>query len=64
MKALGYGRAGDKDLTSEITRRLKRLIGRSGLTEWELNMLLGLIPIIPIYFIIIIEIIDGLAGLR
>jgi hypothetical protein len=64
MKALGYGRAGDKDLASEITRRLMRSIGRSGLTEWELNMLLGLIPIIPIYFIIIIEIIDGSSGLR
>jgi TrmH family RNA methyltransferase len=42
LKTLGYGRAGDKDLASEITRRLKRLVGRSGLTEWELNMLLGL----------------------
>lgn len=42
LKALGYARAGDKDLPSEIARNLKRLIGRSGLTEWELNMLLGL----------------------
>lgn len=42
LKALGYARKGDKDLAAEITRHLKRLIGRSGLTEWELNMLLGL----------------------
>jgi tRNA C32,U32 (ribose-2'-O)-methylase TrmJ len=42
LRTLGYGRAGDKDLAAEITRHLKRLIGRSGLTEWELNMLLGL----------------------
>ena len=58
LKALGYARKGDKDLAAEITRHLKRLAGRSGLTEWELNMLLGLctrvektrgrIPIIPI----------------
>jgi TrmH family RNA methyltransferase len=42
LKSLGYGPAGDKDLAAEITRHLKRLVGRSGLTEWELNMLLGL----------------------
>jgi TrmH family RNA methyltransferase len=42
LKTLGYGRAGDKDLAAEITRHLKRLVGRSGLTDWELNMLLGL----------------------
>jgi len=42
LKALGYARKGDKDLAAEITRHLKRLVGRSGLTEWELNMLLGL----------------------
>jgi TrmH family RNA methyltransferase len=42
LKALGYARQGDKDLAAEITRNLKRLFGRSGLTRWELNMLLGL----------------------
>lgn len=42
LQLLGYGRKGDKDLKSEISRNLKRLIGRAGLTEWELNMLLGL----------------------
>ncbi len=42
LQLLGYGRKGDKDLGAEIVRNLKRLIGRAGLTEWELNMLLGL----------------------
>jgi TrmH family RNA methyltransferase len=42
LHSLGYARAGDKDLPAEITRHLKKLLGRSGLTEWELNMLLGL----------------------
>jgi TrmH family RNA methyltransferase len=42
LRSLGYAPAGDKDLPVEITRHLKRLVGRSGLTEWELNMLLGL----------------------
>jgi tRNA C32,U32 (ribose-2'-O)-methylase TrmJ len=42
LQALGYGRAGDKDLPAEISRHLRRLCGRAGLTEWELNMLLGL----------------------
>jgi TrmH family RNA methyltransferase len=42
LQLLGYGRKGNKDLRAEIARNLKRLIGRAGLTEWELNMLLGL----------------------
>jgi len=42
LKTLGYARVGDKDLPAEITRHLKRLLARSGLTVWELNMLLGL----------------------
>ncbi|MGB7297304.1 MAG: RNA methyltransferase [Candidatus Aminicenantales bacterium] len=42
LQLLGYGRKGDKDLKAEIARNLRRLIGRAGLTEWELNMLLGL----------------------
>jgi TrmH family RNA methyltransferase len=42
LRSLGYARKGDKNLPIEITRHLKRLIGRSGLTAWELNMLLGL----------------------
>ncbi|MBN2408225.1 MAG: RNA methyltransferase [Candidatus Aminicenantes bacterium] len=42
LQILGYGRKGDKDLNADIARNLRRLIGRAGLTEWELNMLLGL----------------------
>ena len=42
LRSLGYARAGDKDLSAEIARHLQKLLGRSGLTEWELNMLLGL----------------------
>ena len=42
LQLLGYGRKGDKNLKAEIARNLKRLIGRAGLTEWELSMLLGL----------------------
>ncbi|HUU38773.1 MAG TPA: RNA methyltransferase [Candidatus Desulfaltia sp.] len=42
LQLLGYGRKGDKDLKTEIGRNLKHLFGRAGLTEWELNMLLGL----------------------
>jgi TrmH family RNA methyltransferase len=42
LQLLGYGRKGDKDLKAEIARNLRRLLGRGGLTEWELNMLLGL----------------------
>jgi len=42
LRSLGYSRAGDKDLPAEITRHLQKLLSRSGLTVWELNMLLGL----------------------
>jgi TrmH family RNA methyltransferase len=42
LQLLGYGRKGDMDLKAEIVRNLKRLTGRAGLTQWELNMLLGL----------------------
>jgi TrmH family RNA methyltransferase len=42
LSSLGYARKGNKDLPIEIARHLKRLVGRSGLTAWELNMLLGL----------------------
>jgi len=42
LQFLGYGRKGDMDLNAEIGRNLRRLFGRSGLTEWELSMLLGL----------------------
>ncbi len=42
LQLLGYARKGDKNLKAEIVRNLKRLIGRAGLTEWELSMLLGL----------------------
>jgi tRNA C32,U32 (ribose-2'-O)-methylase TrmJ len=42
LRSLGYASAGDKDLPAEIARHIQKLLGRSGLTEWERNMLLGL----------------------
>ncbi|OGD19329.1 MAG: hypothetical protein A2W03_18550 [Candidatus Aminicenantes bacterium RBG_16_63_16] len=42
LDILGYGKKGDRDLRSDIMRSIKRLVGRAGLTEWELNMLFGL----------------------
>ncbi len=42
LRRLEYGQKGDQKLAADILRNLKRLFGRSGLTPWELNMLLGL----------------------
>jgi TrmH family RNA methyltransferase len=42
LRLLDYKPKGSKDLEMDIRRNLKRLIGRAGLTEWELNMLYGL----------------------
>jgi len=42
LKLLAYIPRGDRDLEKQIMRNLKHLIGRSGLTEWELKMLYGI----------------------
>jgi TrmH family RNA methyltransferase len=42
LRRLEYGQKGDRKLAADILRSLKRLFGRSGLTPWELSMLLGL----------------------
>jgi TrmH family RNA methyltransferase len=42
LRRLEYGQKGDQKLAADILLNLKRLFGRSGLTPWELNMLLGL----------------------
>jgi tRNA C32,U32 (ribose-2'-O)-methylase TrmJ len=42
LKLLEYIPRGDRDLEKKIMKNLKHLIGRSGLTEWELNMICGI----------------------
>jgi TrmH family RNA methyltransferase len=42
LKLLAYIPRGDRDLEKQIIRNMKHLIGRAGLTEWELNMLYGI----------------------
>lgn len=42
LDVLGYGKKGDRDLRADILRNVRRLIGRAGLTEWELGMIHGL----------------------
>ena len=42
LELLEYIPRGDRDLGKQILRNLKHLIGRSGLTEWELNMIYGI----------------------
>lgn len=42
LKLLEYIPRGTRDLEKTIMRNLKRLIGRAGLTEWELKMLYGI----------------------
>jgi tRNA C32,U32 (ribose-2'-O)-methylase TrmJ len=42
LKLLEYIPRGDRDLEKKIMKNLKHLIGRSGLTEWELKMLYGI----------------------
>jgi len=42
LKLLEYAPRGDSDLEHTIMRNLKHLIGRAGLTEWEVKMIHGL----------------------
>jgi tRNA/rRNA methyltransferase len=40
---LEYIPRGDRDLEAKIMQNLKHFIARAGLTEWELNMLHGIL---------------------
>jgi TrmH family RNA methyltransferase len=42
LKLLEYIPRGNRDIESRIMRNLKHLIGRAGLTDWELKMLYGI----------------------
>lgn len=42
LVVLGYGKKGDRDLRADILLNVGRLIGRAGLTRWELGMIRGL----------------------
>ncbi|KAF0180228.1 MAG: tRNA/rRNA methyltransferase [Nitrospirae bacterium] len=42
LRLLDYLPRGDRNLEKKIMHNLKHFIGRAGLTEWEINMLLGL----------------------
>jgi TrmH family RNA methyltransferase len=42
LKLLEYITRGNRDLEMKIMRNLKHLIGRTGLTDWELRMLYGI----------------------
>jgi TrmH family RNA methyltransferase len=42
LKLLEFIPRGDKDLEQKIMKNLKHLFGRSGLTDWECNMLHGI----------------------
>ncbi|MFH0933428.1 MAG: hypothetical protein V1832_03810 [Nitrospirota bacterium] len=42
LKLLEYIPRGNRDLEMKIMRNLKHLIGRTGLTDWELRMLYGI----------------------
>jgi tRNA C32,U32 (ribose-2'-O)-methylase TrmJ len=42
LKLLEFIPRGDADIEKKILKNLKHLIGRSGLTEWELKMLYGI----------------------
>jgi len=42
LKLFEYIPRGNRDLESKIMRNLKHLIGRAGLTDWELRMLYGI----------------------
>ncbi len=43
LKLLDYIPRGDRDLEAKIMQNLKHFIARAGLTEWELNMLHGIL---------------------
>ncbi|MDP2753637.1 MAG: hypothetical protein Q8P40_04520, partial [Nitrospirota bacterium] len=42
LNLLEYLPRGNRDLEAKIIRNLKHLIGRAGLTDWELKMLHGI----------------------
>lgn len=42
LKLLDYIPRGSRDLEARIMRNLKHLLGRAGLTDWELRMLYGI----------------------
>lgn len=42
LKLLDYIPRGNRDLETRIMRNLKHMIGRAGLTDWELRMLYGI----------------------
>jgi len=42
LRLLEYIPRGDRDVEDKIMRNLKHLIGRSGLTDWELKMIYGI----------------------
>ncbi len=42
LDVLGYGKKGDRDLRADILLNIRRLVGRAGLTAWELGMIHGL----------------------
>jgi tRNA/rRNA methyltransferase len=43
LNLLEYIPRGDRDLEKKIMSNLKYFIGRAGLTDWELNMLHGIL---------------------
>ncbi len=42
LGTLGYTQRGDSDIERKIMRLIRQFIGRAGMAEWELSMLLGL----------------------
>jgi len=42
VRNLGYASRGSRDIEESIMNNIRRIIGRAGLTDWELNMLRGL----------------------
>jgi TrmH family RNA methyltransferase len=42
LKLLGYIPRGDRDIETKIMRNIKHLVGRTGLTDWELKMIRGI----------------------
>lgn len=42
LELLGYQTQGNRNLGTKILQNMKHLIGRSGLTDWELKMLYGI----------------------
>jgi TrmH family RNA methyltransferase len=42
LKLLEYVPRGDRDIDAKIMKNIKQIVGRAGLTEWELGMLHGI----------------------